>query len=92
MYLRVLFWSEGRTKHKINRWIDAASTVLHTLCQTDVKKVLHCKATLCSPVLQVPTLTYSHGLWVVNERKILLIQAIEMGFLHTIARLSHGQL
>jgi len=89
-YFGVLFTSEGRMKHEIDRQIGAASAVLWALHRpVVVKKELSQKAKLSIyRSIYVPTLTYGHELWVVNERTRPRIQTAEMGFLHRVSGFS----
>ena len=65
-YLRVLFTSEDKMEHELDRWIGAASAVVWALYQTVVvMKELSQKAKLSIyQSVYVPTLTYGHELWV----------------------------
>ncbi|KAK7884420.1 hypothetical protein WMY93_027543 [Mugilogobius chulae] len=86
-YLGVLFTSEGKMEHEIDRWIGAASAVMQSLYQTVVvKKELSQKAKLSIyRSIYVPTLTYGHELWVMTERTRSRIQAVKMSFLRRVA-------
>ncbi|MDF4341185.1 hypothetical protein P3480_25615, partial [Vibrio parahaemolyticus] len=89
-YLGVLFTSEGRMKHEVDRWFGAVSAVMWALRRTiKVKRELSWKAKLLIYwSIYVPTLTYGHELWVVTERMRSQIQAAEMSFLRRVAGLS----
>ncbi|KAK3567864.1 hypothetical protein QTP86_027337 [Hemibagrus guttatus] len=69
-YLGVLFTSEGRMDHEIDRWIGAAAAVMRSMYwSVVVKKDLSQKAKLSIyQSIYVPTLTYGHELWVMTER------------------------
>ncbi|KAK3506693.1 hypothetical protein QTP70_015431 [Hemibagrus guttatus] len=69
-YLGVLFTSEGRMDHEIDRRIDAAAAVMQSMYRSVVvKKELSQKAKLSIyQSIYVPTLTYGHELWVMTER------------------------
>ncbi|KAK3513794.1 hypothetical protein QTP70_028888 [Hemibagrus guttatus] len=69
-YLGVLFTSEGRMDHEIDRWIGAAAAVMRSMYRSVVvKKELSQKAKLSIyQSIYVPTLTYGHELWVMTER------------------------
>ncbi|KAK3507968.1 hypothetical protein QTP70_005998 [Hemibagrus guttatus] len=69
-YLGVLFTSEGRMDHEIDRQIGAAEAVMQSMYRSVVvKKELSRKAKLSiyQPIF-VPTLTYGYELWVMTER------------------------
>uniref|UniRef100_A0A3B5Q4K1 Reverse transcriptase domain-containing protein n=1 Tax=Xiphophorus maculatus TaxID=8083 RepID=A0A3B5Q4K1_XIPMA len=89
-YLRILFANGGRREREINRRIGAASAVKRALYRSVVvKKELSQKAKLSIyRSIYVPTLIYSHELWVMTERTRSRIQAAEMGFLRRVAGLS----
>ncbi|KAK3533855.1 hypothetical protein QTP70_032967 [Hemibagrus guttatus] len=72
-YLGVLFTSEGRMDHEIDRWISAAAAVMWSMYRSVVVKSIY-----------VPTLTYGHELWVMTERIRSRIQAAEMSFLRSV--------
>ncbi|KAK3561458.1 hypothetical protein QTP86_002817 [Hemibagrus guttatus] len=72
-YLGVLFTSEGRMDHEIDRWISAAAAVMRSMYRSVVVKSIY-----------VPTLTYGHELWVMTERIRSRIQAAEMSFLRSV--------
>ncbi|KAK3514648.1 hypothetical protein QTP70_021558 [Hemibagrus guttatus] len=82
-YLGVLFTSEGRMDCEIDRQIGAAAAVMRSMYRSVVvKKELSRKAKLSIyQSIYVPTLTYSHELWVMTERVRSHIQAAEMSFL-----------
>ncbi|KAK3529694.1 hypothetical protein QTP70_033672 [Hemibagrus guttatus] len=82
-YLGVLFTSEGRMDHEIDRQIGAAAAVMQSMYRSVVvKKELNRKAKLSIyQSIYVPTLTYGHELWVMTERVRSWIQAAEMSFL-----------
>ncbi|KAK3511322.1 hypothetical protein QTP70_000380 [Hemibagrus guttatus] len=85
-YLGVLFTSEGRMDHEIDRWIGAAAAVMRSMYRSVVvKKELSQKTKLSIyQSIYVPTLTYGHELWVKRkgtERVSSQIQAAEMSFL-----------
>ncbi|KAK3528665.1 hypothetical protein QTP70_007204 [Hemibagrus guttatus] len=86
-YLGVLFTSEGRMDREIDRWIGAAATVMRSMYRSVVvKKELSRKAKFSIyQSIYVPTLTYGHELWVMNERVRSRIQVAEMSFLHRVA-------
>ncbi len=88
-YLGVLFMREGRMEREIDRWIGAASAVMRSMYWSDVlvvKKGLSCKAKLSIYwSINVPTLTYGHELWVMTERTLSRIQAVEMIFHRRVA-------
>ncbi|KAK3518142.1 hypothetical protein QTP70_033233 [Hemibagrus guttatus] len=69
-YLWVLFMSEGRMDREIDRRIGAAAAVMRSMYRSVVvKKELSRKAKLSIyQSIYVPTLTYSHELWVMTER------------------------
>ncbi|KAK3555566.1 hypothetical protein QTP86_022023 [Hemibagrus guttatus] len=69
-YLGVLFTSEGRMDHEIDRQIGAAAAVMWSMYRSVVvKKELSRKAKLSIyQSIYVPTLTYGHELWVMTER------------------------
>ncbi|MEJ4486828.1 reverse transcriptase family protein [Enterococcus faecium] len=69
-YLGVLFTSEGRMEHEIDRRIGAAAGVMRSFYRSVVvKKELSRKAKLSIyRSVYVPTLTYGHELWVMTER------------------------
>ncbi|KAK3509359.1 hypothetical protein QTP70_030004 [Hemibagrus guttatus] len=69
-YLGVLFMSEGRMDHEIDRRIGAAAAVMRSMYRSVVvKKELSRKAKLSIyQSIYVPTLTYGHELWVMTER------------------------
>ncbi|KAK3547070.1 hypothetical protein QTP86_009563 [Hemibagrus guttatus] len=68
-YLRDLFTSEGRMDCEIDRRIGAAAAVMRSMYRSVVvKKELSRKAKLSIyQSIYVPTLTYGHELWVMNE-------------------------
>ncbi|XP_077577607.1 uncharacterized protein LOC144199670 [Stigmatopora nigra] len=70
-YLGFLFMSEGRIAQEIGRRYGAASAVMRSLrCAIMVKKELSRETNLCiSWSIYVLTLTYSHELWVVTEKR-----------------------
>ncbi|KAK3521336.1 hypothetical protein QTP70_003461 [Hemibagrus guttatus] len=74
-YLGVLFTSEGRMDREIDRRIGAAAAVMRSMYQSVVvKKELSRKAKLSIyQSIYVPTLTYGHELWVMTERKNVLL-------------------
>ncbi|KAK3523662.1 hypothetical protein QTP70_006725 [Hemibagrus guttatus] len=86
-YLGVLFMSEGRMDHEIDRQIGAAAAVMWSMYRSVVvKKELSRKAKLSIyQSIYVPTLTYGHELWVMTERVRSWIQAAEMSFLRRVA-------
>ncbi|KAK3571553.1 hypothetical protein QTP86_013185 [Hemibagrus guttatus] len=87
-YLWVLFMSEGRMDHEIDRRIGAAVyAVMRSMYRSVVvKKELSRKAKLLIyQSIYVPTLTYGHELWVMTERIRSRIQAAEMSFLCRVA-------
>ncbi|KAK3535602.1 hypothetical protein QTP70_017140 [Hemibagrus guttatus] len=86
-YLGVLFTSEGRRDHEIDRRIGAAAAVMRSMYRSVVvKKELSRKAKLSIyQSIYVPTLTYGHELWVMTERVRSRIQAAEMSFLRRVA-------
>ncbi|KAK3542027.1 hypothetical protein QTP86_010850 [Hemibagrus guttatus] len=86
-YLGVLFTSERRMDHEIDRRIGAAAAVMRSMYQSVVvKKELSRKAKLSIyQSIYVPTLTYGHELWVMTERVRPRIQAAEMSFLRRVA-------
>ncbi|KAK3573041.1 hypothetical protein QTP86_012223 [Hemibagrus guttatus] len=86
-YLGVLFTSEGRMDHEIDRRIGAAAAVMRSMYRSVVvKKELSQKAKLSIyQSIYVPTLTYGHELWVMTERVRSRIQAAEMSFLRKVA-------
>ena len=77
-------------EQEMDRWIGAASAVIHVLYQSIVvKKELSRKAKLLFyRSIYIPTLTYGYELWVVTERTRLRIQAAKMSFLQMVAGLS----
>ncbi len=85
-YLGVLFTSEGRMEWEIDRRICAASAVMRSMYRSDmVKKEMSCKAKLSVyRSIYVPTLIYSHKLWVMTERTRYRIQAA-VSFLRRVA-------
>ncbi|KAK3559606.1 hypothetical protein QTP86_013548 [Hemibagrus guttatus] len=85
-YLGVLFTSEGRMDHEIDRQIGAAAAVMQSMYRSVVvKKELNRKAKLSIyQSIYVPTLTYGHELWVMTERVRSWIQAAEMSFLRRV--------
>ncbi|KAK3554945.1 hypothetical protein QTP86_001875 [Hemibagrus guttatus] len=82
-YLGVLFMSEGRMDHEIDRRIGAAAAVMRSMYRSVVvKKELSQKAKLSIyQSIYVPTLTYGHELWVMNKRTRSQIQASKISFL-----------
>ncbi|KAL1252568.1 hypothetical protein QQF64_017261 [Cirrhinus molitorella] len=86
-YLGVLFTSEGRMEHEIDRWIGAAAAVMQLMYRSVVvKKELSLRAKLSVyRSINVPTLTYGHELWVMPERIRSRIQAAKMSFLRRVA-------
>ncbi|KAK3564604.1 hypothetical protein QTP86_023765, partial [Hemibagrus guttatus] len=86
-YLMVLFTSEGRMDHEIDRQIGAVAAVMRSMYRSVVvKKELSRKAKLSIyQSIYVPTLTYGHELWVMNEKVRSWIQAAEMSFLRRVA-------
>ncbi|KAF7648904.1 hypothetical protein LDENG_00150410, partial [Lucifuga dentata] len=82
-YLGVLFTTEGKMEHEIDRRIGADSEVLRMLYRTIVvKRELSQKARLSIyQSIYIPILTYGHEFWVVTERIRSRIQAAEMKFL-----------
>jgi len=86
-YLGVLFASDGSWDQEIDRRIGAAAGVMRQLYRGVIcKRELSNKAKLSVfKSIFVPTLTYGHELWVVNERTRSRIQATEMRFLRRIA-------
>ncbi|KAK3512519.1 hypothetical protein QTP70_015647, partial [Hemibagrus guttatus] len=86
-YLGVLFTSEGRMDREIDRRIGATAAVMRSMYRSVVvKKELSRKAKLwIYQSIYVPTLTYSHELWVMTERVRSRIQAAEMSFLRRVA-------
>ena len=89
-YLGVLFSSEGRMEHELDRRIGAAGAVLRSLYQTIVtKRELSQKAKLSIyRSMFVPTLSYGHESWVMTERTRSRIQAAEMRFLRRVSGVS----
>ncbi|KAK3549306.1 hypothetical protein QTP70_034533, partial [Hemibagrus guttatus] len=85
-YLGVLFTSEGRMDHEIDRRISAAAAVMRSMYRSVVvKKELSRKAKLLIyQSIYVPTLTYGHELWVMTERVRSRIQVAEMSFLRRV--------
>ncbi|KAK3538143.1 hypothetical protein QTP70_032395 [Hemibagrus guttatus] len=73
-YLGVLFTSEGRMDHEIDRRIGAAAAVMRSMYRSVVvKKELSRKAKLSIyQSIYVPTLTYGHELWVMTKRDVSL--------------------
>ncbi|KAK3558236.1 hypothetical protein QTP86_013969 [Hemibagrus guttatus] len=86
-YLGVLFTSEGRMDHEIDRRIGAAAAVMRSMYwSVVVKKELSRKAKLSIyQSIYAPTLTYGHELWVMTERVRSRIQAAEMSFRRRVA-------
>ncbi|KAK3526001.1 hypothetical protein QTP70_011802 [Hemibagrus guttatus] len=86
-YLGVLFTSEGRMDHEIDRRIGAAAAVMRSMYRSVVvKKELSRKAKLSIyQSIYAPTLTYGHELWVMTKRVRSRIQATEMSFLRRVA-------
>ncbi|KAK3512562.1 hypothetical protein QTP70_017239, partial [Hemibagrus guttatus] len=86
-YLGILFTSEGRMDHEIDRRIGAAAAVMRSMYRSVVvKKELSRKAKLSIyQSIYVPTLTYGHELWVMTERVRSRIQAAKMSFLRRVA-------
>ncbi|KAK3516271.1 hypothetical protein QTP70_007251 [Hemibagrus guttatus] len=86
-YLGVLFTSEGRMDHEIDRRIGAAAAVMRSMYRSVVvKKELSRKAKpSIYQSIYAPTLTYGHELWVMTERVRSRIQAAEMSFLRRVA-------
>ncbi|KAK3530227.1 hypothetical protein QTP86_020143, partial [Hemibagrus guttatus] len=86
-YLGVLFTSEGRMDHEIDRRIGAAAAVMRSMYRSVVvKKELSRKAKLSIyQSIYAPTLIYGHELWVMTERVRSRIQAAEMSFLRRVA-------
>ncbi|KAK3541273.1 hypothetical protein QTP86_019410, partial [Hemibagrus guttatus] len=74
-YLGVLFTSEGRMDHEIDRRIGAVAAVMQSMYRSAlVKKELSQKAKLSIyQSIYVPTLTYGHELWVMTERVALTL-------------------
>uniref|UniRef100_A0AAZ1XTU1 C-type lectin domain-containing protein n=1 Tax=Oreochromis aureus TaxID=47969 RepID=A0AAZ1XTU1_OREAU len=89
-YFGVLFTSDRRRKREIDRRIGAAAAVMQALYRSVVvKRELTVKAKLSIYwSIYVPTPTYGHELWVVNEITRSRIQVAEMGFLRRVAGLS----
>ena len=73
-------------EREIDRRIGAATTVMQSLYQSVVvKRELSRKARLSIyRSVYLPTLTYSHELWVMTERIRSRIQAAEISFLHRV--------
>ncbi|KAK3555076.1 hypothetical protein QTP86_007974 [Hemibagrus guttatus] len=69
-YLGVLFTSEGRMDHEIDRQIGAVAAVMRSMyLSVVVKKELSRKAKLSiNQSIYVPTLTYGHELWVMTKK------------------------
>ncbi|KAK3509067.1 hypothetical protein QTP70_020205 [Hemibagrus guttatus] len=69
-YLGVLFTSEGRMDHEIDRRIGAAAAVMRSMYRSVVvKKELSQEAKLLIyQSIYIPTLTYGHELWVMTKR------------------------
>ncbi|KAK3550660.1 hypothetical protein QTP70_002363 [Hemibagrus guttatus] len=86
-YLGVLFTSEGRMDHEIERRIGAAAAVMQSMYRSVVvKKELSRNAKLSIyQSIYVPTLTYGHELWVMTESLRSRIQVAEMSFLRRVA-------
>ncbi|KAK3509747.1 hypothetical protein QTP70_008379 [Hemibagrus guttatus] len=86
-YLGVLFTSEGRMDHEIDRRISAAAAVMRSMYRSVVvKNELSRKAKLLIyQSIYVPTLTYGHELWVMTERIRSRKQAAKMSFLCRVA-------
>ena len=86
-YLGVLFTSEERIEHEIDRLIGAAVAVKLLLYRSVVvKKELGLKANFSIYwSVYVPTLTYGHELWVMTKRIRSRIQAAEISFLCRVA-------
>ncbi|KAK3573226.1 hypothetical protein QTP86_015140, partial [Hemibagrus guttatus] len=86
-YLGVLFTSEGRMDREIDRQIGAAAAVMRSMYRSVVvKEELSRKAKLSIyQSIYVPTFTYGHELWVMNERVRSRIQAAKMSFLRRVA-------
>ena len=72
-YFAVLFMSEGKMEREIDRWFGAASPVMRVLHRSVMmKRELSRKAKLSIyQSISVPTLTYSHELWVVIEKFVV---------------------
>ena len=88
-YLGVLFTSEGKMEHEMDRRISAASAVMWALYRNVVKTEMSRKAkVLIYQLSYIPTLTYGHELWIVTERTRSRIQAAEMSFLPRVVGLS----
>lgn len=71
-YLGVLFVSEGRTEREFGRQIGAASAVIYRSIYRSVvvKKELSCKEKLSIyRLINIPTHTNGHELWVMTERQ-----------------------
>ncbi|KAK3513082.1 hypothetical protein QTP70_000981 [Hemibagrus guttatus] len=85
-YLGVLFTSKGRMDCEIDRRIGAATAVMRSMYwSVVVKKELSRKAKLSIyHSIYIPTLTYSHELWVMTERVRSRIQVAEMSFLRNL--------
>lgn len=90
MYLRILFMSDGKMEHVMDRWIGAMSAVMRALHWTTVVKMeLRKKAKPSSyQLLYVPTVIYGHELCVVSKRMRAQIYLAEMNFLHRVAGLT----
>ena len=86
-YLGVLFMSEGRLEHKIDRQIGAAAAVMRSLYRSViVKRELSRKAGQAIYwSIYVPTPNYGHELWVMTERIRSRIRAAEISFLCRVA-------
>ncbi|KAK3558298.1 hypothetical protein QTP86_014684 [Hemibagrus guttatus] len=85
-YLGVLFTSEGRMDHEIDRRIGAVAVMRSMYRSVVVKKELSWKAKLLIyQSIYVQTLTYGHELWVMTERIRSWIQVAEMSFLRRMA-------
>lgn len=79
-YLGFLFMSDGRLEREIDRWIGAASALMQILYQSIVvKRKLSRKPKLSiHRSIYVPTLTYGHELWVVNEKITFRLQTAKI--------------
>lgn len=88
-YTGVLFTSEGRLEHDIDRRIDAVAAVMRPLYwAVMVKRELSLKVKLSIyQSINVPNLTYDHELWVMTERTRFWVPAAEMSFLHRVSRM-----
>lgn len=87
-YLGVLFASEGKIEHEIDRWLKAASAVMQSMYRPSMLNKERSQKAKFSIYwsIHAPTFTYGLELWAVTERTRSQIQAAKISFLHRVAR------